>query len=238
MEILSGESKIGAPIRNELQAFEVGYHLPHECNFLVVWGTITPETVGVYRPRLTYVQKSKDERALATHVTYLLDAKNLPLPTDHAASRREYYKRLLGATCASVPQYSAIHDLGRERTPELSSFYALAGKDNSEITSIMADVEKLSTWTRLKQKNHLDHYRRVSEIDVAHPYPTMIYNDKDGSLMVLITDGNDQPKLFKNDTGIEEIVYIDASETTNRQAVAFLNAKGNRKVGGVAYVFS
>jgi serine/threonine-protein kinase len=62
-------------------------------------------------------------------------------------------------------------------------------------------------------------------------------NEKDGSVMVLITDAKGQPVRFRNkDSRKEEIVYIDVLETTAAQYVKYLNEEGNREDGGVSYL--
>lgn len=76
------------------------------------------------------------------------------------------------------------------------------------------------------------------------PYPRYIVNEKDDSILVLITEATDQPsdqprpKRFLNEnTNKEYLVYMDVTETTNDQYVKFLNASGgNRVVGGSPWI--
>jgi formylglycine-generating enzyme required for sulfatase activity len=53
----------------------------------------------------------------------------------------------------------------------------------------------------------------------------------------LITEpGSNLPKRFKTPSGEDYIVYIDVTETTNRQLVSFLNARGNQREADAFWV--
>jgi hypothetical protein len=234
IHVLTGEIKPGVIIRSAEMARDVGRHFPPQTDFVVIWGSMSPRTVGRYRPHLTCVQKITAERGASVTFDIDLESKDLPPASDKEKYRQECYNNLIGFTCAAIPSCYAAHEIGQDRIPELGKFYDFLG-DTPEVKKYRKDLEPLTRWARAIASPERK-VRRVTEISSKEPYPLAIVNEKDGSVMVLITDEAGKPKPFKNTlTGKEEIVYIDVLETTVGQFVAFLNEKGNRDEGGATW---
>ena len=102
---------------------------------------------------------------------------------------------------------------------------------------VHTDLEPFTRWVRAIDPAHR-HLHKISEVRRDRPFPPMVINDRDDSLMVLITDGTGQPIRFPCATpGKDEIVYIDTLETTAAQYVRFLNSVGgNKEDGGVPWL--
>ena len=109
--MLPGEIKPGVVIRSDEMARDIGQHFPPDTGFVVIWGTMSPQTVGCYRPHLTCVQKIGDDRRASKSFDINLDAGDLPKKDDKDPYKRECYKRLLGATCAAVPGCYAAYQI-------------------------------------------------------------------------------------------------------------------------------
>lgn len=234
--VLSGEVRPGVVIRSEEMACDVGGHFPPDTNYVVIWGTLSPRTVGWYRPHVTCVQKLGADRSIRVSFTPALSSQELPLRADNELDQRECYERLIAVTCAIIPSCFAMHELSRERTPNLKKFYDFIGQDAAEANELRTQLEPLSRWTEARKGR----FEYLSRMDTMYGviYPALVRNLKDDSLMVLITDEKRQPKRFPSaEAGKDDLVYIDVTETTNRQFVTFLNDKRkNEEEGGVPWL--
>jgi hypothetical protein len=233
IHVLVGEIKPGVVIRSEHMAEDIGTVFPPNTNYVVIWGSMSPRTVGKYRPHITCVQRTGAKGGVSVSLGLELESKELPLSTDAPDYQRECYRRLIGVTCAAIPLSYAAHEINRERTPQLDKLYAFLGEGTKEVKELKKELEPLTRWTRARRPFLI----RLSKITQQTPYPKTILNEKDDSLMVLLTDPDCQPHRFPSkESGKEEIVYIDVTETTNRQFARFLNDKGNDDHGGRKYI--
>ncbi|HEV3261401.1 MAG TPA: SUMF1/EgtB/PvdO family nonheme iron enzyme, partial [Gemmataceae bacterium] len=241
VHVLAGEIKPGVVIRSEEMAQDVGRHFPAGTDYVVIWGTMSPRTVGKYRPHLTCVHKAGPDRGVASTVGVNLDAQDLPLPVDPAAYQRACYERLIGVTCAAVPQCYAAHLISQELTPDLRESYKLFEDATpgvkEQVQKLKDRLAALTLWPAALAAHKLTFLHGLSAISSKYPYPLMILDDIDGSLLLLITDEQGRAKKFTQSDGHEAIVYIDMLETTNRQFIKFLNSKGEDKTeGGVKWI--
>ena len=217
-------------------ARDVGSHLPEATDYVVIWGSMSPRTVGRYRPHITCVQRVDPNKGVSTTYDIHLESGKLPLQADKETYQRECYERLIGATCAAVPSCYAAYEISRERTPDLQKFYEFLGRDQNETKDFERALAPLMRWTQAvaaykKDKNAS--LRRISDISSGNPFPPEIVNDQDGGVMRLITDETGkQPKRFPGATPDKDtIVYVDVLETTVSQYVRFLNDQGNQNPG-------
>jgi serine/threonine-protein kinase len=238
IHVLTGEIKPGVVIRSEDMARDIGQHFPPQTNYVIVWGTMSPRTVGRYRPHLTCVQKTGQESGVSVSFDIDLESQTLPLPSDPPAYQRECYERLIGVTCAAIPSCFAAHEISRDRTPDLSRFYSFIGSDCEEAAKLQKELAPLTRWTQTKNANRLGFIRRLAGLSPKNPFPSTIVNEKDDSVMVLLTDTTGAAKRFPSkDAHKDTIIYIDIVETTNRQFANFLNARGgNQEQGGAAWL--
>jgi hypothetical protein len=134
-----------------------------------------------------------------------------------------------------VPQCYAAHLIRHEEPPDLDRLYKFVGDNSAQAEEFHKKVAALTPWPRARARDskRLSFLHGLSPISAERPYPQTLLNDRDGCLMVLITDKDGKPRRFTRPEG-EVIVYIDMLETTNRQYVKFLNAKGGNKEGGGA----
>jgi hypothetical protein len=245
--VLVGEVQPGVVIRSEEMARDVGRHFPAHTSYVVVWGTLSPRTVGRYRPHLTCVQKIDQERGVSTSLTLSLASQELPLKADPERYQRECYERLVGVTCAAIPTCYAASEIQRERIPNLDRFYAYLREDaprakgaprgaesSPEVAQLRKDLEALTDWTRAREEGRFTYLQRL-DAALANTYPQVVRNTRDDGLMVLIRDDQGRPRRFRGPAGGKDvIVYIDVTETTNQQYVQFLNAMGKNGVTGGA----
>lgn len=242
--VLSGEIRPGVIIRSEEMAQDIGRHFPPTTNYVVIWGTMSPRTVGRYRPHLTCIQKISQDQGVSVTFNIELGSEKLPLPTAPVEYEREAYLRFIGTTCAAIPGCYAAHEISRERTPQLDKYYEFLGKDSAEAVQFQKDLEPLTRWTKVRKAMPGSNLRRLSAIAANSPYPRYIVNEKDDSILVLITEATDpssdqpRPKRFLNEnTKKDYLVYMDVTETSNDQYVKFLNASGgNREEGGNQWI--
>jgi hypothetical protein len=252
--VLVGEVKPGMVVRSQQMARDVGKSLPPNSEYVVIWGTMSPHTIGKYRPHLTCCMKHGEQDGVSVNVDLAIEASDLPLEGEPQARAREAYRRLIGVTCAAVPSAVAAHAINSERTPDLSQYYEFLGKDSPEATALKTELEPLTRWTRTKSEwsrrqqsagvDRPPQVRRTAAISVPNPYPKTVYSEKDGSLLALISEPDGGAKVFtRKDTGEKQIVYMDVLEVSNDQFLAFLNSdeplggQGNNKtVGGVPWI--
>ena len=232
IHLLTGEVKPGIVIRSPEMAQDVGRHLPPDTSYVVIWGTMSPRTVGRYRPHLTSVQKMADDLGVSVTNTFDLESQSLPLRTDAQDYQRQCYERLIGITCAVMPSCYALYEVSRERTPDLSRFYEFVGTSHREVTQLREQLQPFMTWSAARAKGKFDYLHRMDAAGTG--YPTLVRNDRDDSLMTLIRDEQGKPVIFHDKVkNVRHVTYIDVTETTNRQYVQFLNqAKGNQEEGG------
>ncbi len=247
LHVLVGEIKPGLHIRSEHLARDIGKSFPADTEYVVIWGTLSPRTVGKYRPHLTCCWKRDENSGNSVGVDLAMEASDLPLEGEPPARTREAYRRLIGVACAAVPNVYAAHCINRDRTPDLEQYLSYLGKDTEEAQGLRRELEPLTRWTkaraewsRARQGKRL---RRTSEISGVKPYPMSIYNEKDGSVLALITDGSGNPRQFGKNGMPKAICYMDTLEVSNQQYIEFLNSgdeKGgqemNKVVGGVPWI--
>jgi hypothetical protein len=219
-------------------ARDVGMHLPPETDFIVIWGSMSPRTVGRYHPHITCVQHSTADRGASVTYSFDLDSEELPALRQEEAYQRECYKRLIGVTCAAVPSLYAGYQVSHDRMPELDKFYKFLGEEEAETKRFRESLEPLTRWIRLRDMRKDASLRRIADIETKKPYPLLIVNEKDNGIMALITDAQGRPRRFKDHTtGDDVISYIDVLETTASQYVTFLKAQGgNKEEGGAEWL--
>ena len=127
-EILNGEIKDKVVIRNEQMARDVGLHFPVGTCYAVIWGSISPRTVGMFRPNITFVLKNSEESGIASSYTIDMESKELPLQKDGEAKVREMYKNLVSFACATIPNCYASYEFSCERVPDFKNLYEYLGK--------------------------------------------------------------------------------------------------------------
>jgi hypothetical protein len=237
VHVLVGEVRPGVVIRSEEMAQDVGRHFPPDTPYVVVWGTLSPRTVGLYRPHLSCVQKVGADRGVGTSLTLDLGSRPLPRQADSEAYRRECYERLIGVTCAAVPGCFAVAQVRQERTPDLGKFYAFLGEDSPEVKKLREGLRPLTRWTAARAAGKFDYLQRLDAV-AEGPYPRLVRDTRDDSVLVLLTDDKGRPKRFPGPAGGKDhLVYVDVTEVTNRQYVKFLNAKGrNEQEAGAPWV--
>src|SRR5262249_44223774 len=99
-EILVGEARPRVVIRSAHMARDLGQHPPKGTCYAVVWGTLSPRTVGKFRPHVTCVMKTSEDRGVSTTYTIDLAAQDLPPPGGDEAARRARHEELVAFTCA------------------------------------------------------------------------------------------------------------------------------------------
>jgi hypothetical protein len=235
INVIVGEVKPGVTIRSEEMCQDMARHLPSPMDYVVIWGTMSPRTVGKYRPNFTCVRTNGTGHGASVTITVNLDPEYLPEPSDPIAYQRRCYERLIGVTCAAIPGMYAGHKAGREEPADLSKFYEFIGKDTVESTRLQEQVAPFLKWSAVRLKN--PHLHRLTEVSSNSPYPNMIINTKDGSLMTLVVDDNGKPRAFVGEGGKKHYTYIDILETNSGQYTQFLNDKGKIFTeGGVDWI--
>ena len=249
---LAGEIAPGVIIRSETMARDIGNHFPIGTNFAVIWGTMSPQTVGQFRPHVTCVQKSSVIRdnavtgdgeviavGLSANYSIDLEASTLPWPDDPEDYRRECFRRLIGAACAAIPRCYAAHEIGRGRVPELDMFYEFVGGDSPAAQDFRVELDPLIQWPRIRRQQKAHHLRAMSAV-APHlgGMPQFIHNAQDGSVMSLITESDGKPFYSHDDSGRKVVTYIDVIEISNRQFVRFLNenGQGNHVESGASWI--
>lgn len=243
VEILVGEIKPGVVIRSEQMARDIGKQFPKGTCYAVVWGSLSPRTVGKFRPHITCVMKVDDDRGVSRSYTINPDSQPLPRGDTPEDQRRDQHRQLVAFTCAVIPGCYVSYELTQDRRPILDKFYAFLEKDDRGIASkYQEEVKALMTWIDNRtplddpKKPQYGYLRRLTPISKDMPFPRQVLNTKDNSIMSLITEpGSDRPKYFDHPTGGKCVVYIDMTETTIRQVKDFLDAKGNQIEGGVKW---
>ncbi|HEX4611452.1 MAG TPA: SUMF1/EgtB/PvdO family nonheme iron enzyme [Urbifossiella sp.] len=250
-EILVGEIRPGVVIRSEHLARDLGKHLPKGTCYAVVWGTLSPRTVGKFRPHVTCVMKTSEDRGVSTTYTIDLAAQDLPPRNGDEAGRRARHEELVAFTCAVIPGCYAAYELSRERAPDFSRLTEYLGKGSPESTRLEASLAPLRKWPDAR-KGRFEHLTRMSRVgpgavvvdgrpvEADAEYPQVVLNSRDGSVMTLITEpGGYRPVLFDDPAGKGKyIAYIDTTETTWRQYIPFYNGTPvkDRATGGVPWL--
>ncbi len=142
--ILVGETKPGLTIRSEQMARDAGNSLPVNTEYLVIWGTMSPRTVGKYRPHITSCWKQGEKTGISVGLDLPIEASSLPLSGEPQDRSREAFRRLIGVTCAAVPNVYAAHEINRERTPDLKRYYAYLGEESDEVKSLKTEIDPLT----------------------------------------------------------------------------------------------
>lgn len=225
-EILNGEIKDKVVIRNEQMARDVGLHFPVGTCYAVIWGTISPRTVGMFRPNITFVLKNTEESGVANSFTIDMESKELPLHKDDEAQVREMYKVLVAFACASIPNCYASYEFACERVPDFEKLYQYLGEGKEgkeEIDMLKNKVFELKKWpdfrktqnTTLPGKETFEYLTRLTSVEKDTGYPKLVLNKKDSTVMALITEGKTgKPVEFDDDKIGKYICYIDTTEIT------------------------
>ena len=226
-EILNGEIKDKVVIRNEQMARDVGLHFPVGTCYAVIWGTISPRTVGMFRPNITFVLKNTEESGVANSFTIDMESKELPLQKDGEAQVREMYKVLVAFPCASIPSCYASYEFACERVPDFEKLYQYLGEGKEakeEIDMLKNKVLDLKKWpdfrktqnTTLPGKETFEYLTRLTSVEKDSGYPKLVLNKKDSTVMALITEGKEtgKPVVFIDDKIGKYICYIDTTEIT------------------------
>ncbi len=228
IEILAGEIKPGVVIRSERMAQDVGRHFPKGTCYAVVWGTLSPRTVGKFRPYVTCAVKVDDDLGVSRSYTIDPGSQPLPLGDTPEEQRRDRHRQLVGFTCAVVPGCYISHALMKDERPNLDKFFA---RMKPEVPDLVAQYEAqmapLAKWVETQKR--YTQLRRLTVLEKGMDFPRLVVNARDNGVMTLITDPKtNQPKVYDHPDGGRCVVYIDVLETTNRQALKFLTEKGNK----------
>lgn len=227
-EILNGEIKDGYVIRNEEAARDVGQHFPVGTGYVVIWGSMSPKTVGMFRPNITFVLKSSLDVGVSNSYTIDLKSKELPLQKNDPLNERKIFSDLVSFACSAIPSCYASYEFACERVPDLEKLYTYLGKSNEgkKETDMLKDkVKDLSRWPDLRKtvkevngkKESFEYLTRLTSIDKETGYPKLVLNKKDRTVMSLITHGNEpaMPVIFEDKAlGGKYICYMDTTEVT------------------------
>ena len=227
-EILNGEIKDGYVIRNEEAARDVGQHFPVGTGYVVIWGSMSPKTVGMFRPNITFVLKSSLDVGVSNSYTIDLKSKELPLQKNDPLNERKIFSDLVSFACSAIPSCYASYEFACERVPDLEKLYMYLGKSNEgkKETDMLKDkVKDLSRWPDLRKtvkevdgkKESFEYLTRLTSIDKETGYPKLVLNKKDRTVMSLITHGNEpaKPVIFEDKAlGGKYICYMDTTEVT------------------------
>ncbi len=235
-ETLVGEIQKGSCIRSEHMARDLGQHFPVGTCYAVVWGTLSPRTVGKFRPHVTYVMKTSENEGVSTTYTIDLVAQDLPLQNGDEASRRIRHEELVAFTCAVIPGCYGAYELSRERTPDFAKLLEYLGKGSEGAKRFEDALSPLRKWPDIR-KNRFEYLTRMSRVglgavivntkpvEVVVEYPQVVLNSNDNSIMTLITEpGSHKPMQFDDpDAKQKYIAYIDTKETAWLQYLEFCN---------------
>ena len=245
VEILVGEIKSGVVIRNEQMARDLGQHFPKGTCYAVIWGTLSPRTVGKFRPHVTCVMKVDEDRGLSQSYTINPESQPLPRGDTDEEQRRDQHKQLIAFTCAVIPGCYASYELTQDRRPNLEQFYKFletAEKGSDFVKTYREELKPLTTWIDHRSPPddklpNYDYLRRLTPLSKEGRFPTQVLNTRDNSIMTLITQTNSDKQMeFDHPSGGKYVVYIDVTETTNRQFLPFLNQNQNQTEGGAKWL--
>lgn len=241
-EILNGEIKDGYVIRNEEAARDVGQHFPVGTGYVVIWGSMSPKTVGMFRPNITFVLKSSLDVGVSNSYTIDLKSKELPLQKNDPLNERKIFSDLVSFACSAIPSCYASYEFACERVPDFEKLYKYLGKSNEgkkETDMLKEEVKNLKRWPDLrktvkevkgeKEKESFEYLTRLTSIDKETGYPKLVLNKKDKTIMSLITDGKEsgKPMIFEDKAlGGKYICYMDTTEVTWGSFATIYN-KGN-----------
>jgi hypothetical protein len=243
-EILVGEIKPGVVIRSEHMARDIGQHFPNGSCYAVVWGTLSPRTVGKFRPHVTCVMKNSDEQGVSNTYTIDLNAQELPFEKGEELTRRARHEELVAFTCAFIPGCYAAYELSCERVPDLSRLIKFLG-ESPEVDRLVKEMNPLRKWPEARKHGfeYLSRMTRVGTVEIGMngkqvtaeiEYPQAVVNRHDGSVMTLITeDGDYKPRIFDDPVKKQKyIAYIDTTETTWGQFIPFYNQSKAKNEAG------
>lgn len=228
-EILNGEIKDKVVIRNEQMARDVGLHFPVGTCYAVIWGTISPRTVGMFRPNITFVLKNSEEKAVADSYTIDLESKELPFLKDNEGNMRNKYSELVAFACAAIPNCYASYEFACERVPDFEKLYEYLGVSKEakvEIDELKEKVRNMRKWPELRKslntlqpssnEKTFEYLTRLTSVEQETGYPKYILNKKDKTVMALITEKSDssKPVIFKDEKFGNYICFMDTTEIT------------------------
>lgn len=224
-EILNGEIKDGYVIRNEEAARDVGQHFPVGTGYVVIWGSMSPKTVGMFRPNITFVLKSSLDVGVSNSYTIDLKSKELPLQKNDPLNERKIFSDLVSFACSAIPSCYASYEFACERVPDLEKLYTYLGKSNEgkKETDMLKDkVKDLNRWPELRKtfkvlnakKESFEYLTRLTSIDKETGYPKFVLNKKDRTVMSLIADGKEsaKPEIFMDKELGDYICYMDITQ--------------------------
>jgi len=166
-EVLVGETL--HPIRSVEAAQDIGAHFPVGTCYAVVWGTLSPKTVGMFRPHVTCVYKSTNERGVSSTFTMNLEAQGLPFGKYEEIVRRERHRQLIAFTCATIPGCYASYELSQERIPKLGALDKYLDGNSEGVTLFKEEIAKLSRWPQMLDANKVDYLTRLSRVMSSQP---------------------------------------------------------------------
>lgn len=245
VEILVGEIKPGVVVRNELMALDVGQHFPKGTSYAVIWGTLSPRTVGKFRPHVTCAIKVDEQGGLSRSYTIDPESQPLPLGETPEEQRRDQHRQLVAFACAVIPGCYASHEITQDRKPDMEKFLKFLEEGGPDTSKIAAEYRKelaqLTRWIDVRtptvsNRPNYEYLLRMTPVSKEGDFPRLVMNARDRSLMTLLTEpSSDRARRFQDASG-EYVLYVDVTETTNRQLVNFLNEVGNKTDGGVEWV--
>jgi hypothetical protein len=224
-EILNGEIKDGYVIRNEEAARDVGQHFPVGTGYVVIWGSMSPKTVGMFRPNITFVLKSSFDVGVSNSYTIDLKSKELPLQKNDPLNERKIFSDLVSFACSAIPSCYASYEFACERAPDFEKLYKYLGKSNEgkkESDMLKEKVKDLNKWPELRKtfkvvdgkKESFEYLTRLTSIDKETGYPKFVLNKKDRTVMSLITDhlNPSKPVIFNDKALGDYICYMDITK--------------------------
>jgi len=224
-EILNGEIKDGYVIRNEEAARDVGQHFPVGTGYVVIWGSLSPKTVGMFRPNITFVLKSSFDVGVSNSYTIDLKSKELPLQKNDPLNERKIFSDLVSFACSAIPSCYASYEFACERVPDFEKLYKYLGKSNEgkkESDMLKEKVKDLNKWPELRKtfkvvdgkKESFEYLTRLTSIDKETGYPKFVLNKKDRTVMSLITDhlNPSKPVIFNDKALGDYICYMDITK--------------------------
>lgn len=224
-EILNGEIKNNVEIRSEEIAREVGVGFPIGTYYAVIWGTMSPNTVGEFRPNITFCAKNSEGRGVTTSYNLLLESKALPKKNDDDSETRAKYKNLVAFSCGAIPSFYSFYEFTCERVPDFEKLYKYLGinkEANTETAELKKKIAICRKWPEIRKtinlplKENFEYLTRLTSVEKEPAYPKSVLNKKDRTVMTLVTErvNPSKPEIFNDKALGNYICYMDETEVT------------------------
>jgi hypothetical protein len=186
---------------------------------------MSPKTVGMFRPNITFVLKSSFDVGVSNSYTIDLKSKELPLQKNDPLNERKIFSDLVSFACSAIPSCYASYEFACERAPDFEKLYKYLGKSNEgkkESDMLKEKVKDLNKWPELRKtfkvvdgkKESFEYLTRLTSIDKETGYPKFVLNKKDRTVMSLITDhlNPSKPVIFNDKALGDYICYMDITK--------------------------